>query len=97
MRTEYVIPLHAQLIARIDQIELEKVGAINSSSRKRCQKIQDDLRNKLSELATFEERLKHLADQKIALDLNDGVKVNYGKFGDLLVEVKAITGEKDDE
>jgi hypothetical protein len=26
------------------------------------------------------------------LELDDGVKVNYGKFGDLLAEVKAVTG-----
>jgi hypothetical protein len=26
--------------------------------------------------------------------MDDGVKVNYGKFGDLLAEVKAVTGEK---
>jgi transcription antitermination factor NusG len=31
---------------------------------------------------------------KITLDLDDGVKVNYGKFGNLLAEVKAITGDK---
>jgi len=31
---------------------------------------------------------------RIGLDLDDGVNVNYGKFGDLLVEVKAVTGEK---
>jgi hypothetical protein len=30
----------------------------------------------------------------VSLDLDDGVKVNYGKFGDLLAEVKAVTGEK---
>lgn len=30
----------------------------------------------------------------IELDLDDGVKVNYEKFGDLLAEVKAITGKK---
>lgn len=29
---------------------------------------------------------------RIQLDLDDGVKVNYGKFGDLLAEVKAVTG-----
>ena len=28
----------------------------------------------------------------VQLDLDDGVKVNYGKFGDLLAEVKAVTG-----
>jgi transcription antitermination factor NusG len=32
----------------------------------------------------------------IALDLDDGVKVNSGKFGDLLAEVKAVTGKKSD-
>ena len=30
----------------------------------------------------------------MSIDLDDGVKVNYGKFGDLLAEVKAVTGEK---
>jgi hypothetical protein len=50
-----------------------------------------------AELLTFEETLKHAADQKISLDLDDGVKVNYGKFGDLLAESKAITGGKDEE
>jgi len=34
------------------------------------------------------------ADLRISLELNDGVKVNYGKFGDLLVEVKTVTGKK---
>ncbi len=36
------------------------------------------------------------ADERIALDLDDGVKVNYGKFGDLLAEVKAVHGKKAD-
>jgi hypothetical protein len=40
---------------------------------------------------------KHVADQKISLDLDDGVKVNYGKFGDLLAEVKAVAGGKDED
>ncbi len=36
----------------------------------------------------------HEEHQRSTLDLDDGVKVNYGKFGDLLAEVKAITGKK---
>jgi len=35
--------------------------------------------------------LRHYADQRISLYLDDGVKVNYGKFGNLLAEVKAVT------
>lgn len=44
------------------------------------------------ELREFDDKLKHYADMRISLDLDDGVKVNYGKFGDLLADVKAITG-----
>lgn len=45
------------------------------------------------ELQAFDEQLRHYADQRMRLDLDDGVKVNYGKFGNLLAEVKAVTGD----
>ena len=44
----------------------------------------------------YDEQLRHYADMRIQLDLDDGVKVNYGKFGDLLAEVKAVTGGSDE-
>ena len=89
MRTEYVIPLQGQIAARIEQLEGDKAKATSTSHRKKLQKEQDDLKKQQAELLTFEEKLKHAADQKISLDLDDGVKVNYGKFGDLLAESKA--------
>ena len=46
------------------------------------------------ERGSFDEKLRHYADMRITLDLDDGVKVNYGKFGDLLAEVKAVHGKK---
>jgi len=52
------------------------------------------LQKQQTELAEFDEKLKHFADKRIKLDLDDGVKVNYGKFGDLLAEVKSIHGKK---
>lgn len=97
MRTEYVIPLQGQIAARIEQLEGDKLKATSTSHRKKLQKEQDDLKKQETELRTFEEKLKHAADQKITLDLDDGVKVNYAKFGDLLAESKAITGGKDEE
>jgi len=97
MRTEYVIPLQGQIASRIEQLEGDKVKATSTSHRNKLQKEQDNLKKQQAELITFEEKLKHAADQKISLDLDDGVKVNYGKFGDLLAEAKAITGGKDDE
>lgn len=97
MRTEYVIPLQGQIAARIEQLEGDKAKATSTSHRRKLQKEQDDLKKRETELRTFEEKLKHAADQKISLDLDDGVKVNYAKFGDLLAESKAITGGKDEE
>ena len=52
-----------------------------------------ELKKSLVELQSFDEKLRHYADQRISLDLLDGVKVNYGKFGDLLAEVKAVTAK----
>ena len=46
------------------------------------------LRDQLTETVSFEEKLHHLADQMIAIDLDDGVKVNYAKFQDVLAKVK---------
>jgi type II restriction/modification system DNA methylase subunit YeeA len=97
MRTEYVIPLQGQIAARIEQLEGDKAKATSTSHRRKLQKEQDDLKKQQAELATFEEKLKHAADQKISLDLDDGVKVNYAKFGDLLAESKTITGGKEEE
>jgi type II restriction/modification system DNA methylase subunit YeeA len=97
MRTEYVIPLQGQIAARIEQLERDKAKATSTSHRNRIQKEQDNLKKQQAELLIFEEKLKHAADQKISLDLDDGVKVNYGRFGDLLAEAKAVTGGKDDE
>ena len=97
MRTEYAIPLQGRIAARIEQLDGDKLKATSTSHRNKLQREQDDLKKQQAELLTFEEKLKHAADQKISLDLDDGVKVNYGKFGDLLAESKAITGGKDDE
>jgi len=97
MRTEYVIPLQGQITGRIEQLEGDKLKATSTSHRKKLQKEQDKLKKQQVELLAFEEKLHHLADQRIKLDLDDGVKVNYAKFGDLLAESKAICGTKSDD
>ena len=79
---------------RIDQLGGEVESASSSEERNRKQKEKDKLVKQLEELHKFDEDLRHYADQRITLDLDDGVKVNYGKFGNLLAETKAITGKK---
>lgn len=94
MRTEYVMPLISKMSAYANSLETAKESSDSAAEIKRIEKKLQDLHKQQAELSTFEEKLRHYADQRITLDLDDGVKVNYGKFGDLLAEVKAVTGEK---
>jgi len=94
MRTEYVIPLSAKLNAYAEKLEQDKDASTSTAETKRLEKEISTLYKQQTELAEFDEKLRHHADQRISLDLDDGVKVNYGRFGDLLAEVKAVTGQK---
>lgn len=93
MRNEYVTPLFGKMNARIDFLRHDIEAASSASLRNKLQKQLDNLKKKLAELTAFDDELRHYADKRIKLDLDDGVKVNYGKFGRLLAEVKAVTGE----
>ncbi len=97
MRTEYVIPLTAKLANYAAKLEKDLEASTSTAEKKRLEKELTTLHNQQAELATFDEKLRHCADQRISLDLDDGVKVNYGKFGDLLAEVKAVTGDKSND
>lgn len=92
MRTEYVTPLLGKYDAYAEQLEKQIEKADSTSEANRFKKELDALIKKQVELREFDDKLKHYADMRISLDLDDGVKVNYGKFGDLLADVKAITG-----
>jgi len=93
MRTEYVTPLLGKYDAYADQLKKQLEDA-SASEATLLKKDLSALEKKQTELRAFDDKLKHYADRRIKLDLDDGVKVNYGKFGDLLAEVKAITGDK---
>ena len=69
-----------------------KESSASAAEAKRIEKELSKLYKQQAELNTFDEKLRHYADQRISLDLDDGVKLNYGKFGDLLAEVKQVTG-----
>lgn len=92
MRTEYVTPLLGKYDAYAEQLEKQIETADSTSESNRFKKELDAIIKKQVELREFDDKLKHYADMRISLDLDDGVKVNYGKFGDLLADVKAITG-----
>ncbi len=97
MRTEYGIPLQGMIASRIEHLAGNIGAATSTAQRKKLEKERETLLKDQAELHVFDEKLRHVADKKITLDLDDGVKVNYGKFGDLLAEVKAVTGGTDED
>lgn len=97
MRTEYVVPLLARYQGNIDLVSDQLKSVESGAATTRLKKELDGLSKKFNELRNFDDRLRHYADMRITIDLDDGVKVNYGKFGDLLADVKAITGSTPQE
>ena len=94
MRSEYVIPLQGKIAARLEHLKVDLATASSSAQTKRLTKEADKLKKQQAELLKFDEKLRHYADRRISLDLDDGVKVNYGKFGSLLAEAKKVHGQK---
>lgn len=92
MRTEYVTPLMGKYEHQLAR-KTEEVVEATSTEQRRIEKEIKELEKKQAELRKFDEELKHYAEMRISLDLDDGVKANYGKFGNLLANVKAIHGK----
>lgn len=97
LRAEYVVPLTGKMQSRIEMLEKDKDTATSTAARNRIAKQIESLKKKHVELLAYDEKLRHYADMRISLDLDDGVKVNYGKFGDLLDSVKIVTGGASDD
>jgi type II restriction/modification system DNA methylase subunit YeeA len=97
LRAEYVVPLTGKIQSRIEMLQKDAAAAGSTAARNKLTKEAEKLSKKHAELLAYDEQLRHYADMRITLDLDDGVKVNYGKFGDLLAEVKAVTGGASDD
>lgn len=87
VRTDYVHEQQERYRTQISRLEAESEDA-PTRERAKIDKQLKKLRDQLAETSDFEERLHHLADQMIEIDLDDGVKVNYAKFQDVLAKIK---------
>lgn len=83
VRTKYLLPHIEWLMTK--QAEMQ-ANAANLSSRER--KELDNIGKQIDECREYHDRLHVVADQQIAFDLDDGVLVNYAKFGDVLAKLK---------
>lgn len=86
MRTDYVHEQQERYRTQLSHI----AAALNTATgaeRAKLLKQQDKLTEQLKEITVFEEKVHHLADQNITIDLDDGVKKNYEIFADVLAKI----------
>lgn len=87
IRTDYVHEQQARYRTAIADLE-SRIAVAATGERVKLSKQLKKLQEQDSELRAYEEKIHHLADQMIAIDLDDGVKVNYAKFQDVLAKIK---------
>ena len=87
MRTDYVHEQQERYRTQMQAIE-DNINIASPSDRVKLNKQFEKLRAQSLEIGVFEEKIHHLADMMISIDLDDGVKVNYAKFEDVLAKIK---------
>lgn len=88
----YVRPYIRKLEAHISQGErMLNSGTSGRTEETKTRKNIDKWRVMVTELAAWERDVVYpLATERIVLDLDDGVKVNYGKLGAILTLIKGL-------
>lgn len=88
MRTGYIHPQQARYRTQIELLQ-EQIDMADSTSEKvKFSKQLKKINEQLLELNKYEEIVHHWADKMEPMDLDDGVKVNYEKFKELLAKIK---------
>ena len=87
IRTDYVHEQQARYRTAISGLKRQINGA-STSERVRLNKQLTKLRGQAEETRLYEEKIHHLADQMISMNLDDGVKHNYAIFQDVLAKIK---------
>ena len=87
IRTDYVHEQQARYRTAIADLET-RIANASTSERVKLNKQLKTLNDQATEIHTYEEKIHHLADQMISIDLDDGVKKNYEIFKDVLAKIK---------
>ena len=87
MRTDYIHEQQERYRTAIAHLE-QRINDAATSERVKLNKQLGKLQDQANEIKIYEEKIHHLADQMIHIDLDDGVKHNYEIFKDVLAKIK---------
>ena len=98
VRAEYLERMQKKLDSEQERMDAIIEGSSLARDITRAQKQKEKLRKQAKECADYAQKLSHLANYRINIDLDDGVKVNYrkvqtdpnGKFFEILADSKDI-------
>lgn len=87
IRTDYVHEQQARYRTAIADLE-QRIANASTGERVTLNRKLTTLQAQDTEIRTYEEKIHHLADQMISIDLDDGVKKNYAIFQYVLAKIK---------
>jgi hypothetical protein len=87
IRTDYVHEQQSRYRTAIADLE-QRINGASTSERVKFNKQLIMLQAQAEEIRVYEEKIHHLADQMIRIELDDGVKHNYELFKDVLAKIK---------
>ena len=87
IRTDYVHEQQSRYRTAIADME-QRINGASTSERVKLSKQLTTLQAQAEEIRVYEEKIHHIADQMLKIDLDDGVKHNYDIFKDVLAKNK---------
>jgi hypothetical protein len=92
VRTDYLHRLQKKYEAEIDHLNIIIESDISKREQAAARKRKEVVLKKIGECGTYDQTIAHVANQRVEIDLDDGVKVNYAKFQG--VEIPQGEGKK---
>lgn len=87
MRTDYVHEQQERYRTQLSHLA-DAIDHASASERVKLTKQQKKIQEQALEIQKYEEKVHHLADQNVSIDLDDGVKHKYELFADVLARIK---------
>lgn len=87
IRMNYVHEQQARYRTAVETLE-RQISSATTSEGIRLKRQLSKVEDQAEEIRVYEEKIHHMADQMISIDLDDGVKHNYALFQDVLAEIK---------
>ena len=80
IRTDYLHRAQKYVETAMQSAQYTIENAVSASEKSKATKAVTKYMKQLAEMKIYDEAIAHIANQRIEIDLDDGVKVNYSKF-----------------